>query len=81
MKFSDQLIRAIGTVNQDVAPELYFEDESYDEKMLILAETCIDAGRISIRGFKDEYGELLQLISDHGYDAVLAETAKHVSLW
>jgi len=81
MKFSDRLIRAIYAVNQDVAYEIEFEGgESARQRDMILAEVCLDAGRLTTMGGSPESdAEVRELCEKHGYQAVLREAAKHVS--
>ena len=79
VKLSEVLIWAINHVNGDVAYEIEFEgSESDRERDLILAEVCIDAGRLETWGHPEAQKELSELIRAHGYPAVLAEVAKHV---
>lgn len=76
MMMSERLLAAIAHVSGDCAGEIETEeDESFSE---ILAETVIDANRITIWGYPEEDAEMHRLIRAHGYPAVLAEVAKHV---
>lgn len=81
MKFSDNLIRAINSVNQDVAADVDFTGVPKKDHLLVMAETCLDAGRLEMFGHKEADAEYRALLEEHGYDAVLKEAAKHVSLW
>lgn len=80
IKFSDKLISGIQHVNQDVVYDISFdEDSSQEECDMILAEVCIDAGRLEMWGHPEAQKELTDLIREHGYDAVLREAMNHVT--
>lgn len=78
---SETLLRGVNAVNNDVAHEIEFEGtESYEEQCEILAEVCIDAGRLTTWGHPEADAEVKALIAEHGYPAVLRAVAEHVSL-
>jgi thiamine biosynthesis lipoprotein ApbE len=73
VKFSEDLIRGIQHVNQDVVYDLPARASK-----AVIAETCIDAGRLATWGHKEADEEVRRLVEEHGYDAVLREASKHV---
>lgn len=74
IEFSDELKRGIGHVNQDVVYDLP-RNASY----ALIAETCLDANRLTTWGHPEADAEVSRLIKEHGYPAVLNEAKKHVS--
>lgn len=77
---SDVLIRGVNAVYNDVAYEIEYEGSETDrERYLILAEVCIDAGRLTTWGHPEADAEVKRLVEVHGYDAVLNEIAQFVS--
>ena len=82
VKLSETLIRGVNAVNNDVACEIEFEGtESVEEQELILAEVCIDAGRLTTWGHPEADAEVRALVAEHGYPAVLKAVAEHISLY
>jgi hypothetical protein len=77
--FSSVLVNAINQVNQDVAYEIHFGGiRSSAKRRLILAETCLDARRMTMSGMPEADAEVDRLVKEFGYDAVLKEAANHV---
>lgn len=76
--FSDSLRSAISAVARDCAGELEFSDDEVCSEEEILAETALDAGRLTIWGFAEADEEAKKLIKEHGWNAVVKEAAKHV---
>ena len=76
---SDKLCAAIGHVSGDCAGELELADDEFGDIVPILAETAIDAGRLTTWGYPEQDKEIHALIEKHGYDAVLEEAGKHVN--
>lgn len=75
LMISDLLKRELRNLSQDIACELKDGDAE------MIAEVCMDANRLTIAGYPELDKEVSELISKHGYSAVLEEAAKHVSTW
>ena len=75
MNMSDELKRQLNALSQEVAPDCKDMDAEG------IAEICLDASRLTMAGYPELDKEASELISQHGYPAVLAEAAKHVSVW
>lgn len=73
--FSENLRNAIALVASAIASELEVDE---DEFVTILAETTIDANRLTVFGHKQADEELHKLIAEHGYPTVFEEAKKHV---
>lgn len=80
-ELSTRLKQGIAAVARDCASDLEagFDEEdagcTFEEA---LAETAIDAGRLTMWGFPDAQEEVLDLIHKFGYEKVLAEVQKHI---
>jgi hypothetical protein len=71
---SEDFQRAVNHINNDVIYDLP-KNASY----LMIAETCVDAGRFSMWGYPQVDEELKRLIDEHGYNRLLRAVAKIVS--
>ena len=74
---SAYLINAVAAVASEVSYDLDVSDETEEMGNLIIAETCIDAGRLTTWGYPKADDEARALIATYGYDAVLTEVAKY----
>lgn len=71
--FTEDTKRAIDTVAQNCAQDMDYESYSDPE---VMAETALDAGRLSMWGYPWAQFEVHLLIQMNGYQAVLSEAAK-----
>lgn len=81
IEFSARLKQGIAAVAGDCASDLdadFSEEEAGCTFEEVLAETAIDASRLTMWGFPDADAEVQDLIGKHGYAAVLAQVEKHV---
>lgn len=75
------LVDALQAVNMDVACDVTFEGgESYQQQLEIIAETCLDGGRMTMYGYHDADADFKRLVEVHGYDLVLKAAAEIVSV-
>jgi hypothetical protein len=77
---SQHLKQAIDIVTQQVLPDLLASCDECGEKVTgeTLAEVAIDAGRLTMFGWKEADDELKRLYEEHGYQPVFAEVVKVV---
>lgn len=73
---SPALQSAINQLSQDCAPDMGTEGGGDDP--LVVAEVCLDADRLLTAGLRAEHAEMIRLVQDHGWSAVVAEAARHV---
>lgn len=82
IEFSARLKAGIQQVSSDCASDAlegFDADSAGCSEATLMAETAIDASRLTIWGYADADDEVHKLIAEHGYDAVLKEAEKHVS--
>lgn len=72
---SEELKRQLGALSQDVAADC----KSFSA--IEIAEICIDAKRLTMAGYPELDEEVSRLNKEFGYQALLEEGAKHVSVW
>lgn len=75
VKFTKNLRYAINVVSQAILPDIDTDDREE------IAECTIDADRLAIYGYAKENEEVRLLVKIHGYEAVLKEAVKCVTLW
>lgn len=80
MKFSRDVMLALGQVNQDVAADMELSHMTDEEAEEALAEACIDQVRYRREEFLEANREFDVLFGEYGYDAVLTEVEKCVVL-
>ena len=73
--FTDATKLAICTVAGACAQDMEYE---YASDAAVVAETVMDADRLSTFGYPEAHTEVKQLVNEHGYDKVLAEAATFV---
>jgi hypothetical protein len=75
IEFSEKTRRALYQVASYCAQDMESEYASDPE---VVAETSMDAGRLTTNGFPEADKEISGLVEKFGYDAVLAAAAKIV---
>lgn len=81
IEFSERLKAGIAHVAQDCAGDLsadFSEEEAGCSFEIVLAETALDASRLTMWGYPDADQEASALVKQHGYDAVLKAAAELV---
>lgn len=71
--FTDETRQAIDRSAQIAAQDM--TEEQYSDPEL-MAEVAIDANRLTTCGYPDADAEVMKLVLEHGYEAVIAEAAK-----
>jgi len=75
MSFSRELQRQLNLLSQEIAPDVRDMDAEG------IAEICFDANRLTMAGYPELDKEASAFRDEHGYDKLLQEGAKFVSVW
>lgn len=81
IEFSARLKAGIQQVSSDCASDAlegFDAEETGCSEAALLAETALDASRLTTWGYPDADEEVRKLVDAHGYGAVLKEAEKHV---
>lgn len=76
MTFSQELKRQLNALSQDIAADMPRGSTAEE-----IAEVCLDANRLTTAGYPELDAEASAFREEHGYDNLLAEAAKHVSVY
>ena len=72
MTFGPRLQEQLRNLSQYIAADCRHEDTES------IAEICCDANRLTMRGFPELDAQVSQYINDFGYEAMIAEAARHI---
>lgn len=73
--FSKELIEAIRSVSEVILSDL---EEEFCRDPDVVAETTLDANRLTMFGHPEADAELHELLREHDWNTVITEAKKHV---